>query len=427
MRQVQRLRHRLVRISQTLWTSSGIPEHVDVMVFHRAPAGGSDAQRSAVLLAPPGGGNIGDQAMVEAFIENTPGPIRVLVRRHGDITVPSGAADRVDIEPMPALVYGSGAAHRMAIRDLGRVLATASSFSVVGADIMDGAYNVRASVRRATLARLAAATGVDTRVLGFSWNGHAAPAARRALARAAGAGVRLLLRDPISAERAREDGLCNVQPVADTVFAAASSSDTVADSLLGSSTDLVAVLNASGLVGRSIDQVPAYVEIIAALRARGLTVVLLPHVVRSSADDLVACRAIFDAVPADPHVILIDRIVAPAEVRGLCARASLVLTGRMHLAIQALWSGRPAITLSTQGKVEGLMRLFDTAYLCVEPGRDLAARVIPIVDELLSQPDTHVSRIRSALPAVTELARANFSRHPAPTPTIITEKNRIRP
>ena len=34
------------------------------------------------------------------------------------------------------------------------------------------------------------------------------------------------------------------------------------------------------------------------------------------------------------------------------------MTGRMHLAVMALLAGTPPITVATQGKVEGLMRLF---------------------------------------------------------------------
>ena len=414
---MSRVRKRMEKTTRAVATTSGLADAVDIAVFRRARAAVEGDGTAALLLAPPGGGNIGDQAMVESFLENTPGPVRIILRRETDIVVSARFAERVEIVPIPALVYGDGRAHRDALREYRRVLASASSFRVVGADIMDGAYNLRASARRATLAYLAATAGVPSAVLGFSWNTRPERAALRALTRASQAGVRLMLRDPLSAERARADGLQNVELVADTVFAATSSSAAVVDSLLGADPAPYAVVNASGLVARGGDQATAYARIVAALRAAGLTVVLLPHVVRSSADDLVACRAVVDAVvdatgTAD-GVILVDRVIAPGEVRGLCARATVVVTGRMHLAIQSMWSGVPAITLSTQGKVEGLMAAFGVEDLCVTPGPGLADRILPLLDDVLARRADFAMRIGTALPSIVELARRNFTDAPA--------------
>ena len=393
-------------------TAWGLDLTLDRAVFARADtASVPPAPLSHVLVAPPGGGNIGDQAMVEAFLENTTDPVRIVVRAAEDIRIPAEHAARVRLEEIPTLLYGDGAPHRRSIEQYRRVLASALSLSVVGADIMDGAYNVRASARRADLATLARSIGVDARVLGFSWNGKANRGSRLALARAGRRGVRLLLRDPVSAARARADGLQNVTEVADSVFSARSSSSTALRELLADPPPPFAVVNASGLVGRSMDQVTEYAAIVRWLLDRGLTVVLLPHVVRSSADDLTACRAVWNRVD-DPRVILVDRVLAPAEVRGLCAAAQIVLTGRMHLAIQSLWSSVPAITLATQGKVEGLMRLFDTDALCIVPGAGLADRVIPVATDVLDHRERYRAAIAARLAAVRALADLNFSTLP---------------
>ena len=98
---------------------------------------------------------------------------------------------------------------------------------------MDGKYSARGSVRRSTLAEAAASAGVPTRIIGFSWNAAPLPRARAALRRAAAAGAVPLLRDPVSARRARSDGIDAAVDVADIVFSAQSRDDRSARSLLG--------------------------------------------------------------------------------------------------------------------------------------------------------------------------------------------------
>jgi len=402
-RAVTRLRHRA-------GAATGLDRRADRRIFFAALPVGSE-RAVHLLVAPPGGGNIGDQAMVEAFLENTVGQVVVITRHDDDINLPDAQRHRVVVEALPGLVYGDGAEHRASVRRFAALVATAASVSVVGADIMDGAYNPRASTRRADLAGFAREAGVDARILGFSWNGRADAGALRALRRADRAGTELLLRDPVSARRAGEDSLRNVVPVADMVFAARSIDMGESERLLGSEPGPYAVVNASGLVARAIDQVPEYATVVRSLLGEGMRVVLLPHVVRHSADDAAACAAVAERV-ADDRVMLVDRVLAPAEVRGLCKGARLVVTGRMHLAIQAMWSHVPAVTLSTQGKVEGLMRLFDTDDLCLEPGAGLAERMLPLLRSIEADRDSYVARLRDRMPGVRELAARNFSTLP---------------
>ena len=394
----------------SLRTASSLSFAIDKAVFRATKTSGAKtgAERWHVLVAPPGGGNIGDQAMVEAYLENTSGPVRIVARNPGDIRVPAEHATRAQIEVLPGLIYGNGRTHARAVSALAHLLASARSVTVVGADIMDGAYHIGASARRADIATLASSSGIDARILGFSWNGRAKPGARRALARAAKSGTQLLLRDPVSVERARADGLANVTEVADSVFSARTSSMAAAEEFLGATSAPYALVNASGLVGRSMDQITEYATVVRSLIDAGLTVVLLPHVVRASGDDAAACLAVFERVK-DPRVVLVTRVLEPAEVRGLTAGATLVLTGRMHLAIQSFWNGVPAITLSTQGKVEGLMKLFGTEALCVEPGPGLADRILPVSTDLLERPEFYRDDIALRLPGVVRLANRNFA------------------
>src|SRR4051794_22303925 len=136
--------------------ASGLPAAADARRLRRLLHEPSEAVHH-VLIAPPGGGNVGDQAMVQAFLENTSGPVVLVVSAADALRIPAPFADRVRVEPLPALLYGSGAKHRAAIASLAATLRSARTLSVVGADIMDGAYVPRASVARAAIARGAAA------------------------------------------------------------------------------------------------------------------------------------------------------------------------------------------------------------------------------------------------------------------------------
>ncbi|TKA90180.1 polysaccharide pyruvyl transferase family protein [Halopseudomonas bauzanensis] len=381
---------------------------IDRLLFTVGPA---TNQRStfSLLIAPPGAGNIGDQAMIEAYLENTPGDIRIICHGQQDIIVPDQHIERTRVIVLPGLIYGHLIPHVRSIGVFRRLLGRAQSLAITGADIMDGAYNWQASTNRANIAWLAAQAGVAVRILGFSWNGQAHPQAVTALRRATAAGVQLCLRDPLSAERARADGLANVTEVADIVFAARTVNFATASRLLYSLPAHCdyALVNASGLIGRTQGQIDGYVRIIRELQHQGLQVILLPHVSRPGGDDLPVCQAIHQALK-DPQVVLVDQLLSPSEIRGLTASATLTVTGRMHLAIMSLYSGVPAITLATQGKVEGMMRLFGAEFLCIEPRPDFADRVITVAQQILSRPDDLRQHLHSKLPAVRRLASRNF-------------------
>ncbi|KRE25942.1 polysaccharide pyruvyl transferase family protein [Agromyces sp. Soil535] len=357
-----------------------------------------------VVLAPAGGGNIGDQALVEAFIENVSGNVTVICRRPGDYVLPDDA--RIRMLPLLSLVYGDLVGH---LRDLGafrRVLRTATSFSVVGADVMDGGYGHRASTNRANLARRVAELGIDARILGFSWNASPHPQALAAVRDAARHGVTTVVRDPRSAARARADGIDPIVDGADIVFLARSVDDAAASEWADRVASPLALVNLSGLVPSDGDLEP-YVRVVEVLRSRGLGVLLVPHVSRPGADDLPLCGAVADNFADDADVVLVDRLLSPAAIRGLAERARITVTGRMHLAVMSLMRGVPAVTVATQGKVEGLMDLVGTPGLCVSTD-EIADSLARVAGDTADRADELSAAISGRLAAVSELARRNL-------------------
>ncbi|MFC9918994.1 polysaccharide pyruvyl transferase family protein [Agromyces binzhouensis] len=403
---IDRIARKIRRISRTAMLSSGVTVMRDRRLVRRVVPGIAGGDRSHLVVAAPGAGNIGDQALFEAFLEATGGArVTVVVDSEDSVHVPAAYAERVEVAVLPHLLYGSGAARRGDLRRYAGLLADAASLSVMGADIMDGRYSLRASVNRSAVAAAAADVGVDARILGFSWNGEARFAARRALITAAGAGAVPMLRDGVSARRAVADGVPLVRDVADLVFAA-SSVDPSAEALLPRPAKPIALVNVSGLISRTFDQVDEYERVIRHLRSVGCHVVLVPHVSRPKGDDVVACAAVAERVgPEDLTVV--SGLLSPAQIRGLTVRAAVTVTGRMHLAVMTLMHGTPAITLATQGKVEGLMELFGTPELCVAPVEGFASSVIGAVDQVLPPDSPTRLAIADALPRVRELAARN--------------------
>ncbi len=367
-----------------------------------SPGAANTASAPAVLLAPPGGGNIGDEAMVASFIKNTPGEVLVVVRRRADIRILSTVENRVSVVEMPHLFYRRSL---RALVDLGRywrLLGHARSVALVGADIMDGAYNEDASVARAQALELARRRGLDVRVLGFSWNGTASARATHHLRRASESGVIMCVRDEFSLARIVRDGISSTRQVSDVVFA-----------LFGdpSEQDLPqrdrVIVNASGLVARDGNMTSTYANVCSDLVSRGYSVTLLPHVIRGGGDDLAACRAVAGRLPAGT-VEVVEGLLSPFEVYDLCRRAALVVSGRMHLGVIGLCAGAVPVLISTQGKVEGLMKFFGLEVNAVPIVSGQVATLPAVVEAALDSLDEMSARVDRELARVRHLASGNF-------------------
>ncbi|WP_084727319.1 polysaccharide pyruvyl transferase family protein [Rhodococcoides yunnanense] len=337
------------------------------------PFTGTPKPTRHLLLPPPGRGNIGDQAMVEAFLENVEGDVVVIVKASDSFVFDANDSSRLTIVAMPNLIYGRWFRQLIDLRKFHKIADTCTSYSVIGADIMDGAYNELASINRYRTLSVAIRAGLDSRILGFSWNSEPTSRARAAMIECGHSGVKILARDPVSYNRLESLGVENLSLVADTVFA--DSRVMVSDRVLNILDRIpfgksFALVNASGLVGRSGSQVQAYSRLISSLQSRDLFVVLLPHVIRPGGSDLVECRSIQAALRIE-DLYLVSELLRPSEVRQLADRCHLVVSGRMHLSVIALSVDTPAITVATQGKVEGLAQMFKIQDLTVSSEGDL--------------------------------------------------------
>lgn len=366
---------------------------------------------SHLLLASTGNRNIGDQAMFESFIANVDGAIDVIVTSTSTYEVPEGATGRVRLHALDSLVYGRGRARERDLASFVSLLANAKSFSVVGADIIDGGYQLRAPSLSWALATGSAQAGVDTRILGFSWGSDVSPFIVAGARRAAAAGVKLFARDPDSAIRLVRNGIAGVTEVVDTVFALPGVDRETSEwrrlNAIREEGHEIALLNVSGLIASRVDLSADYLTVVQALTSRDMRVVLVPHVDNGGGSDITACRD-FAALCADRGIAVdsLDRLLSPRQIRGLAELARVVLTGRMHLSILAMSIGTPAIVLSTQGKVSGLMRRIGHPEWCLEPTPGFGVAAAQQLDAILDGSDD--LGLESLMPALQETARQNF-------------------
>lgn len=376
----------------------------------------SSAPKVELLIATNGNGNIGDQAMFESFLRNTDGDVVAIVRQLGDFSVPSDLASSVRLEPFGGYFSGRPRVGFRPTRRLVRLIRGASSVSIIGADILDGGYGPRESIARSFALEVSAILGVPSRVLGFSWNARPHPMAASYLLRASRSSA-LLARDPSSFARLEALGMQNVTLVADTVFALDVDQPVpeVDSWLKGRAGKKLFILNVSGLIRRNVDLTDEYRQIVDKVITAGYCVIVLPHVFREGDDDLDACKDFVSILPPSPDVQLMEKKLSPSEVSWLGSQAELVLTGRMHLAIMAFRRGAPAIVLSTQGKVSGLMSMFHLPELELKPDSRLATNFAELFGPTGSTIPVWRSTAAARLPEVIGRSRINFAPDAAST------------
>lgn len=361
-------------------------------------------------LPATGGGNIGDQAMLDAYLQSVAGRVVLVLEKPGALAVSESDRSRVSIVVLPGIVSSAAWFRTRQMQRFVTLLAEAKSFSIAGADVMDGLYNASQSIARISMLRLANARSVPSSVLGFSWSEAAVPSVVTALRSLQGE-TKLYARDPKSVERLARHRISGVIPVADGVFSLMQLQDAPEvsnwiETQVQAENPFV-VVNASGLIGARMDQLAEYGIFLDKIHELGFSVLYLPHVIRPGDDDLTECRRLFQE-HARPVDFIIDRELAPSQIRQIVSSASIVITGRMHLAIMSLSRETPVITLGTQGKVEGLYEMFDLLPLLVFPEKGFGANIRRVIVEVLRDEIQFRSKIASALPTVRELASLNY-------------------
>lgn len=291
---------------------------------------------------------------------------------------------------------------------------------ILGADILDGAYNLPDAIKRIRLAGVCAEQGQDARIVGFSLNESPHPAVLQEFKRLKN--VPLFLRDPLSYKRAKHliggdvrlsaDVAFLLQPMAGehsiSVEHFAAQARTHGNRVYGLNIhDLLARFSPQGTFDRLIASVASLIG-----SRKDCSFVLIPHDYRQTVDDRVPLQRIYESLDHESRnrVLFVSEPVRAAEIKQICKSLDGVLTGRMHLAIAALGMGVPVMGIVYQGKFEGTLSYFDLDKeftLMPEQAADNDL-LVKRFDLWLEAAGSISAKIRENLPAVKKLAASNF-------------------
>lgn len=295
---------------------------------------------------------------------------------------------------------------------------------VIGADVMDGSYDLQSTAFTLTMADLAARMGATTTVTGFSFGPNPDPRVRPFYDRV-DPSVRFFARDRRSFSRFRTFSGRSADHAADVAFllrpAATFGPSAPARDWMRrqkQSGNAVIVFNIHPmLVNRAsptehCDLVAKAASSLKRLMDAGATsVLLLPHDHRGDLGDLVSLSPLASALAGlGDRVHLCEAVLPAAEIKALLMNADLTVAGRMHLVIASLGAGTATAGITYQGKFEGLFELFHLPpSLLLSPAtlRTDSDALFNLLQELTLQRHATADVIRGALPSVMEAARRN--------------------
>jgi len=398
--------------------------YVRLMSIWRRVASKPRAGSATLVLPPSAPGSLGDEALVAVTMAELgrQGTSRIGLIAYTRDTAWRHIGDSYEIVDL--VDYFDKGPWQSEARFV-TTMASYQRFMCIGADVMDGYYSDFRTLQRLRLVTLAAKTGADTSILGFSFNRQPTRAALRGLS-CLPKSVRLCARDPVSQFRLQEGLGRSVDLVADLAFLLRSDNASKRVETVNYWIDneraagrIVLGINANCLHLRALETqdpgrlVQAYRHILCGVyRAQPkVSYLLLPHDGRSEHSDAVVGKSIWATlpVPMQAHTSMIPTSCSAAEVKAVCGNLDLVLSARMHVAIACLGQGTPVVCITYQGKFEGLFRLFDLDNMTLTPevafGTDEAAGF------LLSHIERRAglrAQILSKVPQIQDLARQNF-------------------
>lgn len=363
-------------------------------------------------------GSRGDQAMALAAISefraaNPNGKVSFITSPE----CPEEALESLNVHGIP--IWGK---HRTSGLD---ALESATCLAVIGADVMDGYYWPLTVLRALEVCEQGRIRGTSVGVLGFSFNSLPDPYCARAL-QALNPAIRLFSRDPVSARRFVASIGKDPELVADAAFCLTPRVSEVVTKV----EQWIATETCSGrtVVGFNLhlmlldvngacDEVTA-VKVAAQALSRlisefNTSIVLIPHDFRGNKNDktmLLQCLAnIPEGLAA--HVLLPDSEFLADELKAVAGMCSLVLTGRMHLAIATLGMGMPVAAVAYQDKFEGLFEHFGLPNShIIQPVQlgDPDAVWMWMKSAFLAR-HSLAQQVQQKLPKIMELSRMNFS------------------
>lgn len=381
--------------------------------------------RFAIIPADVGdpGGSLGDLAMLA-------GLTHALRQKHAnaEFTIIGADNHRVAVPgagnvPVQAAWHGAVGA-----RAFNRLIRAHQGLFVMGADILDGNYGIAQVARIAAYCNHSAKLGIPATLLGFSFNNRPRWASLHALSRLH-RGVTVNVRDAVSLDRFTRLVGIPAQLCADCAFlmppaAEAADAETeawIAQQRAAGRIPIGVNLNAHAfapmLTRIGMDDLVSGIadRLVHTAQRHALAVLLIPHDFKPESGDLVMLEALSRHLHAVgwTHVRKLETPRAD-HVKRIVGQLDLVLTGRMHLAIAALGSGTPVLSITYQDKFEGLYQHFGLSIEHALKAEECLGDVFCTkLDAALAQRHANRTRIADRLPHVLALAERNLAQRNA--------------
>lgn len=364
-------------------------------------------------------GSYGDDAMISA-VRHMAQQANPAATIHAIVSGPDAAAIAVQHGLIPhdiwaAENYASAVAGVLEQGNFDAVVA-------IGADVIDGVYEVDAPSKIVVALDIAVRMGVPATILGASFSKRPDPRLKPFFDQLH-ADVRVCIRDALSLERLGAFTTKSGELVADTAFML---QPDVPDA------GTMAWIEARRAEGKLVcgfnihpmllhDQrakaqelliEPAIKALMAVAGRRKIAWLVIAHDNREAVGDLVVLRPLFEQLaPQLGEDVYFFPGTRAAHAKAIVGKLDGVITGRMHLSIASLGRGTPVAGIVYQDKFEGLMSLFeiDNKHLMTveqfSQSDVLAARIEAFFDALPALKQ----QVENRRPAVLDLSRSNFS------------------
>lgn len=244
-------------------------------------------------------------------------------------------------------------------------------FTVVGADLLDGAYWVGPSVRRLLIPAALARLGVSSEIVGFSWRRDPAPQCARALLECATA-VSLRPRDEMTLERLRALGITGAKEGIDLALGIVREDQDSNTEFLDWAQNQchggkkILAFGPNGQTLARLAEIDALLNLVYS-DSDSWALAIVPMDERFAAFD--RTRAKFIAKRAQRMGITTFVFSRRTSVRELIASLEMVdavFTFRMHLAVLALGVGVPSIGVDYNDKFKGIFRHFGVEEFVID-------------------------------------------------------------
>ncbi|MFP4354888.1 MAG: polysaccharide pyruvyl transferase family protein [Phycisphaerae bacterium] len=370
-------------------------------------------QERVLCLAPPVPANCGDEAMLWVVLNELRKrgrSVKVIQTGPQELSLPEvcpGAELVEGIHP-----YFTTTRSRKERLLLLRQFRHCRDLIVIGADVLDGTYSKDKAVQTFRCLQMAHSCGIHARVLGFSLSAEPSGPLAESI-RSLPDSVRLMARDPLSAERLRSVAGPRVEQVADLAFLfEAAGQEQVPPEVRTFIEDcqgpLLGLSATPLLMDSRIDAQRRIARAMGMLaRSTGGRILLVQH----HPKDLETCSILQQAISQDAEgASMIVPFLPAAVAKTVIRHCNHVFSGRMHVAIAALSCRRPVTCFPYRGKFRGLMQMFeiDNSLLDVDDIPEDPERICELFAERVEQSDVEAARIQDHLPGVMAMARRNF-------------------